>query len=146
MKIIHPRLLLLGENIHPCYYPQGQVSLCCLRRWIKSELSKVLRQREFWRCSCSVAPRARIHRFVFSLPVRCLPVFRIPFILMWIRIRGSGEYNLTSPPPSGGRKEFSSGKRIQEKRGEKRERKKRKEKGKEEKKSEKRGKGKKKPY
>ena len=65
---------------------------------------------------------------------------------------GSGEYNLTFPPPlRGGGKEFSSGKRIQEKR-EKRKKKEEKEKGKEKrerkrgkegKKSEKRSKGKK---
>ena len=60
----------------------------------------------------------------------------------------AGEYNLTFHPPSGGGEEFSSGKRIQEKREKKEKRKKgrkkgKNEKGKGEKKSEKWGKGRK---
>ena len=55
---------------------------------------------------------------------------------------GTGEYNLTSPPPPRGGKKFSSGKKIQEKREKRRKKKKKKRKGKRGEKRERKEKGK----
>ena len=91
----------------------------------------------------------------YFLSIELQSIFLKKFFHQQLLGEPPGEYNLTSPVPLWGGKEFSSGKRIEEKR-EKRRRKKRKgkrgekregkEKGKGEKKSEKRGKGKKKLY